>query len=150
MRFALHVFFLFLLGTLAPRVSMAANPAPLPEDAHSAVILAYHRIDEEAYPESTLGLEQFLEHIHDIEAGGYHVISLPALLEAFESGDPLPLKTLVITFEGAYRSAIEDAAPLLLEKGILSLSFMPAILSINPRPALQAGHSSRRSRVHRL
>ncbi|MCB1652135.1 MAG: polysaccharide deacetylase family protein [Alphaproteobacteria bacterium] len=97
---------------------MAANPAPLPEDAHSAVILAYHRIDEEAYPESTLGLEQFLEHIHDIEAGGYHVISLPALLEAFESGDPLPLKTLVITFEGAYRSAIEDAAPLLLEKGI--------------------------------
>lgn len=91
---------------------------PLAEDDHSAVILAYHHIGEDAYPESSLRTEQFQEHIKEIENGNYNVIALPALINALKTGEDLPPKTIAITFEGGFRSAYDNAMPLLLERDI--------------------------------
>lgn len=115
MRLALHCFSVFLgLAWSTPALAGAA----IPEDNASAVILAYHRIDEDAYPDSSLRADQFAEHIQTIIDDGYNIMTLPAIIAALKKGENLPPQTLAITFEGGFRSAYENAVPLLLEKKI--------------------------------
>lgn len=103
----------FILLTLLPAKLSAQT---LPEDNSKAVIISYHRIGEDAYPDTNLRLEQFLSQMQEIERGGYTVIPLSDALSAVKTYQPLPPKSLVINLEGAYSSAIQNAAPLLLEK----------------------------------
>ena len=98
--------------------SSATASETISEDNSKAVILAYHRIGEDHRPDQNLTLKQFQQHIHEIENGDYNVLPLSKIIEAFQAGSTLPPQTLAITFEGAYRSAIENAAPILLEKNI--------------------------------
>ena len=90
----------------------------IPDDASSAVILAYHGVGEDALPDSSLGAALFTAHIQEISDGSYTVMPLPAIINALKNGDPLPRRTLAITFEGAHKSAYTNAMPLLLEKNI--------------------------------
>lgn len=93
-----------------------AAPVRLPEDANRAVILAYHRVGEELPAADNLSAEQFAAHVREIESGGYTVLPLREILGALKSGAPLPPRTIAITFEGAYLSALRNAIPLLSEK----------------------------------
>jgi peptidoglycan/xylan/chitin deacetylase (PgdA/CDA1 family) len=95
-----------------------AASVSVPEDGHSGVILVYHRIGEDSSPESNLKTEQFLEHIAEIERGGYNVLALPALISALQKNEVLPPRTLAITFDGAFKSVLTNAIPALLEKKI--------------------------------
>jgi peptidoglycan/xylan/chitin deacetylase (PgdA/CDA1 family) len=112
MIFALRLFiFMTFMGFATPVL------AAIPEDGHSAVILVYHRIGEDAQT-SSIKTEQFLSHVEEIEKGAYNVMALPALIEALKKNDPLPPRTIAITFEGAFKSALVSGIPLLLEKKI--------------------------------
>ena len=93
-----------------------AAHAAIPEDGHSAVILAYHRIGEDANPDSNISTAQFLSHIEEIEKGGYNVIPLPELVEGLRNNLEFPSRTIAITFEGGFRSALKNAIPELLNK----------------------------------
>jgi len=95
-----------------------AAPDHIAADQSSAVILAYHRIGEDAYPETNLRSDQFLAHIQELSEGPYTILPLSRIIGAVKSGETLPPLSLAITFEGAYKSALEEAAPLLLERGI--------------------------------
>ncbi len=103
-------------------LTLLASPAShaqiLPQDQSKAIILAYHRIGEDAYPETNLRLDQFALHVEEIERGGFTVLPLPQILNALAEARPLPDKTLAITFEGAYRSAYKNAIPHLINKEI--------------------------------
>ncbi|MGB4057322.1 MAG: polysaccharide deacetylase family protein, partial [Alphaproteobacteria bacterium] len=90
----------------------------LPEDRHSAVILAYQRIGEEAYPDNNLLEEQFLDHVKEFTNGGYTILPLAAIIDAAKNHRELPPRTLAITFEGAYKSALGKAIPELLKNNI--------------------------------
>lgn len=90
----------------------------LETDSSSAVVLAYHRIGEDAYPDTNLRTEQFREHIKELTSGGYHIMGLPDIIAAIKNGDTLQTGTVAITFEGGYKSILRDAVPLLLEKNI--------------------------------
>ncbi|MCB1562062.1 MAG: polysaccharide deacetylase family protein [Alphaproteobacteria bacterium] len=105
---------LLLFICLFPSIAYAGIAA----DSSSAVILAYHRIGEDFEPDNSLQTAQFLAHIQMIEEGGYKVAALPDILRAIKNGETLPPGTLAITFEGAYRSAFENAMPILLSKNI--------------------------------
>ena len=94
-----------------------AAPA-LPEDNSKAVILAYHRIGEDHIPDQSITLEQFHAHIREIKAGNYNVLPLTDIIKAISNGETLPTKTLGITLEGAYRSALKNGVPLLLDAEI--------------------------------
>lgn len=108
--------FLAALLLILTSIETHALAAPsIPEDQSKAVILAYHRIGEDSYPDTNLRTEQFLEHLQEIKQGNYNVIALPELLNAFENKEKLPPRTIAITFEGAYRSAFENAIPHLLD-----------------------------------
>ena len=88
------------------------------DKAHSAVILTYHRIDEDNYPATSLRLDDFEAHLKELEHGGYNIIPLSRLITALKNNGTLPEKSVVITFEGGYQSAYRKAMPLLLSKKI--------------------------------
>ena len=109
--------FLTLLSTsLWPLQAGAA--IEIPDDNSSAVILAYHRIGEDSLPDSSLRTALFAAHVEEITSGAFNVMPLPAIIALLKNGDPAPPGTIAITFEGAHRSAYENAMPLLLEKNI--------------------------------
>lgn len=126
----IHVLFAFLLAFFMPGAAWAASS--LEEDQRAAVILAYGRVGEDAYPETNIRAEQFTQHIEEILHDGYKVISLPDALERLKSGENPPPNTLVITFEGGYKSALENAMPVLLHHKIpFTIFYAPGKASQN-------------------
>jgi len=81
----------------------------------SAVIFVYHRIGEDQYPASNLRIEQFEAHIRELKTGDYNVLPVHQIVKALKTGTDLPDKTVGITFEGAYKSTLENAVPRLTD-----------------------------------
>ena len=87
-------------------------------DEKSAVILAYSRIDEDNYPQTSLRFDEFETHIQELIHGEYNIASLPDIIRIMKNGEKLPPKTIAITFEGGYKSALDRAIPLLFKLDI--------------------------------
>ena len=92
--------------------------AALPQDNSKAVILAYHRIGEDHIPDQSLTTQRFREHVEELLNGKYNVIPLGKAVAAITENQPLPERTVVITFEGAYTSSAQNALPLLIEHNL--------------------------------
>jgi hypothetical protein len=73
-------------------------------DNKSAVILSYQQIGEDFFPDTSVRIEQFAEHIHELIEGSYNIIPLPELINKFQNNEIIEDKTVVITFDGGYRS----------------------------------------------
>ncbi len=87
--------------------------AVIPEDKSAAVIFMYQRIGEESVQQSNISVDQFKEHLNELKKDGYSVLPLAKIIDAAKNGDPLPPKTVAITFEGAYQATLANAMPLL-------------------------------------
>ena len=107
---AFGVFFLWPSLTLANANTINIKSA--------AVILTYHRVGESIYPDTNINIEQFNAHINELENGGYTILPLPEIIKALKNNKTLPDKTIAITFEGAYKSALTNAFPVLIKKQI--------------------------------
>lgn len=70
----------------------------------TAVVLMYHRFAEDAHPSTNIRLAQFEAQLDYIKANGYNVIPLADLLAAFNKGEDLPERAVVITIDDAYGS----------------------------------------------
>ncbi|MCK6418242.1 MAG: polysaccharide deacetylase family protein [Alphaproteobacteria bacterium] len=103
---------------MSPWPGVAARGADLPEDRSAAIAFVYHRVGEDAYPESNLSLSAFEEQVREILNGGYTVLALPDVIAALQANTALPPNSIILTFEGGYRSAYVNAMPLLIEKKI--------------------------------
>ena len=114
---------LLLIAVLLSPVYSAASEST----QNHAVILTYHRIGEDNLPDENLTIEQFTTHIHEIKTGGYNVLPLTTILEDFETGTLLPPHTIAITFDGAHKSALENAVPLLLKAKLPFTIFYAAL-----------------------
>lgn len=107
------VCFLVLCGAAGQAKALPA----LPEDRHSAVIFAYSMIGEDSFPEQSIRLSQFEEHMRELQEEDYNVLSLGAVVNAFKSGAELPERAVVITFDGIHESVIRKAVPVLERYG---------------------------------
>lgn len=106
-----------LLGLcLLPQLALAQHNTN--ENSAAAVILTYQRIGEDAYPDTNIRTNQFLAHIEELKTEDYNVLPLPTVIEHLKQNKALPEKTVVITFEGAYKSALTNAIPELLNNQI--------------------------------
>ncbi len=110
----INTWFLALMAFLLWPCYVLASP----NGDSAAVILTYHRVGEDAYPDTNIRTDQFRAHINELEDDGYTVLPLPDIVLALKNNTELPDKTIAITFEGAYRSALKNALPILLEKQI--------------------------------
>jgi peptidoglycan/xylan/chitin deacetylase (PgdA/CDA1 family) len=111
-----------LLATLL--LAIAAPAAA----AESAVILAYHRFGEHAYPETNTTVAQFEAQLAELKRGGYHVLPIPDILAAVYGGKALPERSVGISIDVAYRSVFQLAWPRLKAAGL------PFTLFVDVRP----------------
>ncbi|MGB0750157.1 MAG: polysaccharide deacetylase family protein, partial [Magnetospiraceae bacterium] len=85
--------------------------------ADSAVVLMYHRVGTPSASTNT-PVEMFKDHLRLLRSEKYAVLPLTTVLASLRGGDPLPDRTIVITFDNAYRRLTETAIPLLQEAGL--------------------------------
>lgn len=97
-----------LHAVLSARARVAGPPKGL-------TIVGWHRIDGAPGGLSTTP-DELRRHLDAIEAGGWHVVSLPDAVRALAE-DRLPAGSIALTFDDGYASVAEVAWPLLLERG---------------------------------
>lgn len=93
------------------------NLPPLPQDRTAAVIFVYQMIGEDLYPPASIKSEQFESHLGELQAGRYNILPLPDIVQTLsaENPDPLPPRTVALTFDGGHISVLDRAVPLLLK-----------------------------------
>ncbi len=104
--------------------------------SYAAVILQYHRISNEGPASTRTSPAQFFEHLDTIKRLNYRVVSLESLAEDLRNGLPLPDKVAAITFDDAYASVYDVAAPALLKNG------WPFTIFASPKDIAKAGEAS--------
>ncbi len=85
--------------------------------ADSAVVLLYHRFGEDSYPDTNIRIDQLDDHIAILKQGNYAVWPLTDIVEALQSGQPVPEQTIAITIDDAFRSVYDHAWPRLRDAG---------------------------------
>lgn len=85
--------------------------------AQSAVILVYHHVAEDTPPSTTISPNDFEAHLSYLRDNNFTVIALDHMIDSLRSGQPLPEKSVVITFDDGYSSIYETAFPMLESYG---------------------------------
>jgi peptidoglycan/xylan/chitin deacetylase (PgdA/CDA1 family) len=96
--------------------------------AEHATIVLYHHISESTPPSTSVPPARFREHMNHLRDNGFNVMALPELLSALQSRQPVPDKTVAITFDDGYISIYDTAFPMLQEYGF------PFTVFINTQP----------------
>ncbi|WP_330926855.1 polysaccharide deacetylase family protein [Candidatus Sororendozoicomonas aggregata] len=99
---------------------MVATLLPLSLSAASgsyAVILQYHHVSNTSPTITSVEPALFSQHLDYLEQNKCHVIALTEVTDALRNNRPLPEKTVVITFDDAYKDIYTEAFPLLRKKG---------------------------------
>ncbi len=96
-------------------------PAAVPQP--KVLVLAFDRIVAEPAPNKITG-EELRRHLRTLRSAGFVAVSLEALVRFYERGEPLPEKSLVLTFDHGYLSTFDTVDPLLRELG------WPAVLFV--------------------
>ena len=96
---------------------------PMENRAHaaetaSAVAVTYHRFGDGRFPSTNITIEQLDAHIEELTSGDYNVVRLSEIVDAFESGTPLPPKTVAITIDDAYATVFEAGWPRFRKAGL--------------------------------
>lgn len=118
---------------LLPVLALLMCPLPagadtgLRVDKQSAVILAYHRVGDDANPAANIRIDQFESHMRFLKKEGFTVLPLPEIIAAIRANLDLPDKTVAITFDGAHRSILEHGAPVLRQYDFPYTVFVPAL-----------------------
>ncbi len=81
-----------------------------------AVVLMYHRVGDDRFPSTNIRVEQFEAHLDYLAANDFRVMALPTIMRRLRAGEPLPEKTVAITFDDAYTSVRENAHPRLQQR----------------------------------
>ena len=85
--------------------------------AEHAVILMYHHISDEMPKSTSVTPMMFEKHMQYLEHNGYSVQPLLSTLQHLLAGEAVPERTVVITFDDAYRSVYTQAWPRLSKRG---------------------------------
>lgn len=106
--------------------------------ADHAVILQYHHVSSTSPAITSIAPEQFEAHLNLLSEQNYNVWSLEKVAKHFQDKIPLPDKTVVITFDDAYRSIFTEAMPRLKQRQ------WPFTVFVNTA-AIETGHQNQMS-----
>lgn len=90
-----------------------------------ALVLVYHGV-EAGPPPLFLEPALFRRHVECLAEAGAAGLTLGELARRLATGDPLPERAVSITFDDAFSSVVERAAPVLLEYGLPATVFAVA------------------------
>lgn len=93
--------------------------------AQGVPILAYHMVNDldEVY---SITPAMFEKHMTYLEQEGYTAISLAQLVAAWSGGEPVPAKSVIITFDDGYSDNYEIALPIMARHGMKGTVFVIA------------------------
>lgn len=92
--------------------------AGIEKESANVPILMYHHITPEPSEGVSVSIAKFEEQIKALSDAGYTAVSYECLMSFVDSGEPLPDKPIVITFDDGYESNISLAAPILEKYGM--------------------------------
>jgi biofilm PGA synthesis lipoprotein PgaB len=96
-----------------------ARAVPPAGGAPLVAILCYHDIsDDPSGAGYTVSPAEFRRHLRILREAGWSFLSLSELLARKDRAGGIPPKTIVVTFDDAYRSFLEKALPILKEEGV--------------------------------
>lgn len=100
--------------------SATQGATPEPETSGHAVILLYHRVAESTPASTSVTPATFEAHLDYLTGNGYTVLPLGRVIDSLAgaSAAALPPKAVAITFDDAYGSVFEQAAPRLSQRGM--------------------------------
>ncbi|MDG2174856.1 MAG: polysaccharide deacetylase family protein [Gammaproteobacteria bacterium] len=81
---------------------------------NQAVILQYHHVSTQMPAITSLSPDAFSEHMNYLENNEFTVLRLEDVISSLKSGQPIPDKTAVITFDDGYTSVYDVAFPVLM------------------------------------
>lgn len=85
--------------------------------ASAAVVLEYHHVSDKTPKSTSINPERFIAQMDYLANNNFKVIPLTELAEKLRNGEPLPDKTVAITFDDSYASVYDAAYPLLKKRG---------------------------------
>lgn len=95
--------------------SVAFNLLALP--ASAAVVLLYHHVSDTTPKSTSISPAAFEAQMDYLEKNNFSVVPLLELTEKLRKGEPLPDKTVAISFDDSYVSVYESAFPRLQKRG---------------------------------
>ncbi len=95
-------------------------------DSKAAVVFTYFTIGQDDTPTSSVTVDQFMAQIDELSSGGYVVKPLPEIIEAFIAGKKIGPKTVALTFDGADKSLVDIALPVLEQHEFPFTVFIPS------------------------
>lgn len=81
--------------------------------AEHGVITQYHHVALDTPPSTSISPADFQRHLEYLRDNGFHVMPLDAMLEALRAKEPIPDKSVAITFDDGYLSIYDTAFPML-------------------------------------
>ena len=114
---------------VAARMALAADGLLPPRVAGGFGIFMYHRVSEKtagvAAPTWNVTPRRFRQQLAGLLARGYHPWPLRQVLAYHRSGEPVPPRTFVVTFDDGYECIYRQAWPILKELAVPATIFLP-------------------------
>ncbi|MDX1810766.1 MAG: polysaccharide deacetylase family protein [Gammaproteobacteria bacterium] len=92
--------------------------AQVSANSDSAVVLMYHRFDENKYPSTNIRKEQFIEQLDYLQNNNFKIWPLHQIIDYIKSEKVLPANVVAITIDDAYASVYKVAFPILKARHI--------------------------------
>jgi peptidoglycan/xylan/chitin deacetylase (PgdA/CDA1 family) len=101
------------------------NKGGLKAEGYQTVpILVYHNFSKKRSDKTAVGQDDFEAQMKYLKQNGYHVVSIDQLFDFIDYKKQLPEKSIVITFDDAWRSIFDVALPILIKYGFTSTFFI--------------------------
>ncbi len=85
--------------------------------AQAAVVILYHHVSDTTPASTSISPARFEAQMDYLAQAGFAVVPLTLLTEKLRKGEPLPDKTVAITFDDSYATVYESAFPSLQKRG---------------------------------
>lgn len=85
--------------------------------AQAATVLIYHHVSNTMPASTSISPERFIAHMDYLEKNNFNIVPLHELTDKLRKGDPLPDKTVAITFDDSYVDVYTAAYPILKKRG---------------------------------
>ena len=96
--------------------------------ANAAVVLQYHHVSDDTPTITSISPKDFHAHMDYLHEKRFNVISIEQLIKTLDSNQTIPDKSVVITFDDAYRDIIDNAVPTLKHYGFPATIFVATSL----------------------